>query len=74
MTTRTMTYIVCDHCGVSQPLSADPNPAAHGDGRAHHASDLPCSHCGSVGATSSVEAEGPETLRRIAEREDGIGA
>ena len=72
MTTRPITYIVCEHCGGSQPLGAVPTPGLQGDGRAHHATDVPCGHCGSVGATRSVDAEGPETLRRIAEREDGI--
>ena len=72
MTTRPITYIVCEHCGGTQPFSADSTPGAQSEGRAHHVMDVPCSHCGSVGATRSVDADGPETLRQIAEREDGI--
>jgi len=72
MTTKPTTYIVCDHCGSAQAITGEQNQGVDSDGRSHRAIDLPCSNCGRPGASSSGIDGGPETMRRIVERENEI--
>jgi hypothetical protein len=73
MSTKPSTYIVCDHCGSLQSLTGEQAQGVDADGRSHRAMDLPCSNCGRPGATSATGSEGgPDSLRQITERENGL--
>jgi hypothetical protein len=72
MTTRPITYIVCDHCGFAQTITGEQAQGVEADGRSHRAMDLPCTQCGRPGATASRADGGTDTLRQISERENGI--
>ena len=72
MGTKPTTYIICEHCGAAQWLTADQTQSVDPNGRGHQAIDLPCATCGLTGATHTADSGGTEALRQIAERENGF--
>ena len=72
MSTKPATYIVCEHCGAPQSLTAEQSQNVDPNGRGHQAVDLPCATCGFTGATHTADSRGTDSLRQISERENGI--